>query len=75
MDIIKRMYKTWSNYHTSFIKLPVVAIFIVAATLFLSGCSTQLVEDGWDVIKNPETYNVMLRPNGSIAYLIKTTEN
>ena len=72
---IKEICKKWCDCHTCFVKLPIVTIILVVTIIFLSGCSTQTAKDGWNLVTSPETYSVIMRPDGSIAYLIKTTED
>jgi len=72
---VKEICKKWCECHTCFVKLPVVTALLVITVVFLSGCSTQIAKQGWDIVVNPETYKVILKPDGSISYIMKTKEN
>ena len=46
-------------------------IILVAMALLLSGCSAK-VDNGWKIMKDPSSYSVLFRPDGSMVSIIKT---
>ena len=67
---IKETFDKICNCHTCFVKLPIVTCLLVATILFLSGCSPK-VENGWKIMKDPSSYSVLFRPDGSMVSIIK----
>jgi len=67
---IKETLDKICNCHTCFVKLPIVTVLLVISILFLSGCSAK-ASNGWKIMKNPTSYSVLLRPDGSIVSIIK----
>lgn len=70
---IKETFDKICNCHTCFVKLPIVTVLLVISVLFLSGCSAK-VENGWKIMTDPNSYRVLLRPDGSIVSIIKTRQ-
>jgi len=60
---IKSAFDKFCNCHTCFVKLPTVVL--------LSGCSAK-VDNGWKIMKDPNSYSVLFRPDGSMVSIIKT---
>jgi len=46
-------------------------IILVAMALLISGCSAK-VDNGWKIIKDPNSYSVLFRPDGSMVSIIKS---
>ena len=68
---IKEVFDKICNCHTCFVKLPVVTVLLVATVVLLSGCSAK-VDNGWKIMKDPNSYSVLFRPDGSMVSIIKT---
>ena len=69
---IKETFDKICNCHTCFVKLPIVTCLLVVMVMLLSGCSSQIARDSWNVLTSPSAYSVLLKPDGSIASIIKT---
>ena len=68
---IKETFDKFCNCHTCFVKLPLVTAALVALVVLLSGCSPK-VENGWRIMKDPNSYSVLFRPDGSMVSIIKS---
>ena len=69
---IKSAFDKFCNCHTCFVKLPIVTAVLVAVVVLLSGCSAK-VDNGWKIMKDPSSYSVLFRPDGSMVSIIKTS--